>query len=284
VFPAQTPPDIVVARPRLKRPDIAQASPASSCHRRPPLRLLLAACLLLVTGVAATCPVDGSWGPYAPGSTSAGVDQATLQAVEQARQLYGVQIVLEGQTWDPLSLQAVLDALGRLPSHVVRDLGSSFYGRLYVLANRDARTLSGQVLYPGAANFYSNNEGRNELVLVPDQGTRTVLHELGHAYQMRLAPPGRYAWVFFQQEMRDFMQATGWRLLSTDAEVAAAHDQTELRFAYDGPQVWSYLSFPDPLEDYANSFALFFYDPAELAKLSPVRYDWFLRHVATDIR
>jgi hypothetical protein len=101
---------------------------------------------------------------------------------------------------------------------------------------------------------------------------------------MRLAPPGRYAWIFFQQEMRDFMQATGWRLLSSDADLAAAHDQTELRFAYDGPQVWSYLSLPDPLEDYANSFALFFYDPAELARLSPVRYDWFLRHVATDIR
>jgi hypothetical protein len=101
---------------------------------------------------------------------------------------------------------------------------------------------------------------------------------------MRLVPPGRYAWVFFQEEMRDFMAATGWRLLSSDAEVAAAHDQTELSFAYDGPPVWSYLSFPDPLEDYANSFALFFDDPVELARLSPVRYDWFLRHVATDAR
>lgn len=260
------------------------ASPASSSHRRPPLRLLLAACLLLVTGVAATCPVDGSWEPYASGGTSAGVDPATLRAVEEARQLYGVEIVLEGQTWDPLSLQAVLDSLGRLPPHVVRGLGSSFFGRLYILANREARTISGQTLYSAPANFYSNNEGRNELVLVPGQGTRTILHELGHAYQMRLVPPGRYAWVFFQQEMRDFMRATDWRLLNSDADVAAAHDQTELRFAYDGPQVWSYLSLPDPLEDYANSFALFFHDPAELAQLSPARYDWFLRHVATDAR
>jgi hypothetical protein len=236
------------------------APPASSYRRRLPLRLLLAACVLLVTGVAATCPV------------------------QEARERYGVEIVLEGQSWDALTLQATMDALALLPQHVVRNLGSSFYGRLYILCNQEARTLSGQSLYSSGANFYSNNDGRNELVLVPDQGTRTILHELGHAYQMRLVPPGRYAWVFFQEEMRDFMQATGWRLLSSDAEVAAAHDQTELQFAYDGPQVWSYLSFADPLEDYANSFALFFDDPAELARLSPVRYEWFLNHVATDAR
>jgi len=245
---------------RLKESTETTDPPASPSRRRLPVRLLLAACLVLVTGVAATCPV------------------------EEARERYGVEIVLEGQSWDPLTLQAVMDALDLLPQHVVRNLGSPFYGRLYILSNRDGRTLSGQSLYSSGANFYSNNDGRNELVLVPDQGTRTVLHELGHAYQMRLTPSGRYAWVFFQEEMRDFMQATGWRLLSSDAEVAAAHDQTELRFAYDGEQVWSYLSFPDPLEDYANSFALFFYDPGELASLSPVRYQWFLSHVATDTR
>ena len=72
--------------------------------------------------------------------------------------------------------------------------------------------------------------------------------------------------------------------LDGDAELAADHDQTELRFAYDGQKVWSYLSFPDPLEDYANSFALFFYDPERLRQLSPVRYDWMLRNVATDAR
>jgi len=249
-----------VLHSRLKECTETTAPPASPSRRRLPVRLLLAACLLLVTGVAATCPVD------------------------EARDRYGVEIVLEGQSWDALTLQAVMDALSLLPPHVVQNLGSPFYGRLYILCNRDGHTLSGQSLYSSGANFYSNNDGRNELVLVPDQGTRTVLHELGHAYQMRLTPPGRYAWVFFQQEMRDFMQATGWRLLSSDAEVAAAHDQTELRFAYDGPQVWSYLSFHDPLEDYANSFALFFDDPAGLASLSPVRYEWFVSHVATAAR
>jgi hypothetical protein len=233
---------------------------ATPSRRRPPLRLLLAACLLVVVGVAATCPV------------------------EEARERYGVEIVLEDQSWDPLMLQAVLDALSRLPPHVVSDLGSPFYGRLHILANGDGHTLSGYRPYSNAANFYSNNDGRNELILAPGQGMRTILHELGHAYQMRMVPPGRYAWVFFQQEMRDFMQATGWRLLSSDAEVAAAHDHTEVQLAYDGPPVWSYLSHDDPLEDYANSFALFFDDPAELASRSPVRYEWFLRNVATDGR
>lgn len=246
--------------PRLEESTEATASSAPPSRRRVPLGLLLAALVLLVAGVASACPV------------------------EEARQRYGVEIVLEGQSWEPLALQAVLEALSRLPPHVVRDLGSPFYGRLHILANGDGHTLSGQRPYSYGANFYSNNDARNELILVPGQGRRTVLHELGHAYQMRLTPPGRYAWVFFQQEMRDFMQATGWRLLTSDAELAAAHDQTELQFAYDGPQIWSYLSNFDPLEDYANSFALFFDDPGELASLSPVRYDWFLRHVATNER
>ncbi len=234
--------------------------PTFPSRRRLPLGLLVSALLLLVAGVAASCPV------------------------EEARQRYGVEIVVEGQTWDPVAQQAVVEALSLLPEHVVRDLGSPFYGRLYILSNTEGQTLSGQVPYSNGANFYSNNDGRNELVIVPGQGIRTILHELGHAYQMRMTPPGRYAWVFFQQEMRDFMDATGWRLLSSDAEVAAAHDQTELEFAYDGPEVWSYLSHPDPLEDYANSFALFFDDPAELATISPVRYQWFQEHVATDDR
>ena len=207
-----------------------------------------------------------------------------LCQVQQARDAYGVEIVTDGQSWDDAGLNTVLDALSRLPPHVVTQLGSRTYGRLYILSNSESRSLSGAKVYSSGANFYSNNDGRNELVLFPDQGTKTVLHELGHAYQLRLTPPGRYAWVFFQEEMRDFMRSTGWRLLSSDAEVAAAVDQTQLSFAYDGPQVWQFLSNNDPLEDYANSFALFFYDPRQLQQLSPARYQWMLANVATDAR
>ena len=201
-----------------------------------------------------------------------------------ARQEYGVNIVLQGQSWDETSLNAVLSALDRLPSHVVNQLGSRYQGPLNILSNPDSQSLSGARVYSSGANFFSTNEGVNELVLYPNQGEQTVLHELGHAYQLRLTPPGKYAWVFFQEETRDFMRTTGWSLLSSDAEVAAALDQTQLNFAYDGANVWPVLSNFDPLEDYANTFALFFYNPSELQRRSPVRYDWMLRNVATDTR
>ncbi len=204
--------------------------------------------------------------------------------VQVARQLYGVEIVTEGQEWDEVSLNAVLDALSRLPPDLVRQMDGPLDGPLYILCNTSARSLSGTHVYPNGANFFSTNDGRSEIVLYPHQGPLTVLHELGHAYQLRLVPAGRYALAFQDPEVRDFMQATGWTLLSSDAEVAAALDQTELRFSYDGPEVWQSLSNPDPLEDYANSFALFFYDPERLRGLSPVRYDWMLAHVATDVR
>lgn len=195
-----------------------------------------------------------------------------------------MEIVTAGQSWDNASLNTVLDALGRLPSHVVKRLGSRHYGRLQILSNTDSRTLSGWMPYPDGANFCSNQDGRNQVVLYPNQGTLTVLHELGHAYQMRLVPEGKYAWLFFQAEMRDFMAATGWHLLSSDVEIAQATDIYELQFAYDGPQIWQTLSNFDPAEDYANSFALFFYDPERLRQLSPARYEWMLQNVATDAR
>ncbi len=204
--------------------------------------------------------------------------------IQQARDTYGVEIVTDGQAWDDASLNNVLDALSKLPPYIIDQLGSRTYGRLYILCNDQSRSLDGGKVYSNGANFYSNNDGRNELVLYPDQGVKTVLHELGHAYQLRMTPAGRYAWVFFQQEMRDFMAATGWRLLSSDAEVAAAVDQTQLSFEYDGPPVWQYMSDNDPLEDYANSFALFFYDPQQLQQVSPERYNWMLANVGTEAR
>ena len=211
--------------------------------------------LLVVAGVASACPV------------------------QEARLKYGVEIVVEGQTWDQASLDAVLVALERLPPHVVRNLGNPSYGPLRILSNEKAATISGQRPYASGANFYYNTDSRNEIILMPFQGTLTVLHEMGHAYQMRGVPAGRYAWAYLDPEMGDFMAATGWRLLNSDEEVRDASDGTELRFRYDGPPVWKFLSRQEPAEDYANSFAYFFYDPAALARLSPARYDWFLRHL-----
>lgn len=205
---------------------------------------------------------------------AAGCQLAALEAQ------YGVHFVIEGQTWDAASVGAVADALNRLPPHIRSQLGNPRLGQLRFLDNPDGRTSSGWSPYGRAANFYSNYEGKNEIVLAPDQGTFTVLHELGHAYQLRATEPGRNAHVLLDPEMRDFMATTGWRLLSSDAEVLAATEPYEVRLAYEGPPVWDSVSRDDPLEDYANSFALFFLDPGRLQQLSPARYQWMLRALA----
>ena len=40
------------------------------------------------------------------------------------------------------------------------------------------------------------------------------------------------------------------------------------------------MSRNDPLEDFANSFALFFVNPGDLASRSPERYAWFAARFA----
>jgi len=209
---------------------------------------------------------------------------ASSCVLEQLRQDYAVEVVTEGQSWDEAGLTSLAAALDRLPGHIVDRLGNRHYGRLHVLSNAEGAASDGWQPYGEGANFYSNAGDRNELVLLPDQSVRTILHELGHAYQMREVPSDRYAWVFFQSEMREFMAATEWELLSSDEEVAAARGVAELRFAYSGPHLWERMSNEDPVEDYANSFALYFDDPQALQRLSPERYDFIDTHVALDDR
>jgi hypothetical protein len=204
--------------------------------------------------------------------------------IVQLRQKYGIEIVTEGQTWDDASAGNVEHALDLLPQHVVHRLGNRYYGPLRILQNPGGVASDGWQPYEHGANYYSNAHDRNELVLVPNQRVFTILHELGHAYQMRETPSDRYAWVFFQTEMREFMDATGWQLVSTDAEVAAAHSVRDLRFSYTGVPVWNGLSNEDPAEDYANSFAQYFLDANQLRNLSPERYQFIRDHVATDSR
>ena len=232
--------------------------PRAAPGRRTAVSLLVALCLL--AAIASACIIG------------------------QLRQQYAVEVVTDGQSWDGPGLQSLAEALDKLPDRVVRQLGNPYYGRLQVLSNDKGADADGWQPYAKGANFYSNTGERNEVVLLPHQSVRTILHELGHAYQMRDVPSDRYAWVFFQTEMREFMAATGWQLLSTDEEVAAAHSVGELRFSSSGPRIWERLSNDDPAEDYANSFALYFDDPSALQRLSPVRYDFVAAHVAHDNR
>jgi hypothetical protein len=187
----------------------------------------------------------------------------------------GFDIVRDGQALDDQSLATIDTALSYIPAGVAAAITGNGRGDVHILVNTEGRTLSGNQPYGRAANFFSTNEGRNELVLYPRQSIQTVVHELGHAYNLRHVPAGRYALVLLDPEMQGFMAAAGWTVLATAAEVQSARDHTVVPMSYAGPPIWPILSHDDPLEDYANSFALYLMDPAELRALSPARYDWF---------
>ena len=189
--------------------------------------------------------------------------------------------LIDASSWSERSRAMVDDALAMLPANVRGQLGNSSFGPIYVSVNRDGRTMSGQQPYHRAANFFSTNEGRNEVVLFPDQTSRTALHELGHAYNLRHVPAGSYAQVYLDDEMQSFLTAAGWRVLTPASELRSLRDHVAVEVVYDGVPVWSRLSREDPLEDFANSFALYFTAPLELKALSTERYTWFQDRFAT---
>ncbi|HXH20543.1 MAG TPA: hypothetical protein VNN10_00845 [Dehalococcoidia bacterium] len=191
----------------------------------------------------------------------------------------GFVFVAEGQEWDEASYRNVDAALAALPARIRAQLGNRSLGPVNILVNRSGRSLSGKQPYNGPANYFSTNDGRNELVLFPGQSVQTILHELGHAYNLRRIAAGRYALVLLDEEMRSFMAAAGWRILSTPEQISAARDHMQVQFAYEGAQVWSRVSNHDPLEDFANSFALYFLAPSDLASRSPERFAWFEANV-----
>ncbi len=186
---------------------------------------------------------------------------------------------LEGQEWTEKSIANVDAALAALPARIRAMIGNRALGPVYLLVNREGRMLSGNSPYGRPANFYATAEGRNEVILYPDQSPKTIVHELGHAYNLRRTPPGRYALVLLDPEMQSFLAAAGWRVTSTTDEVRAARDHTQVAVVYEGQKVWTAVSNEDPLEDFANSFAMFFLSPEELRQLSPARYDWFATNV-----
>lgn len=186
----------------------------------------------------------------------------------------GVVLVSERQAWDERSLRNVDAALSMLPPSVLSSLGNPALGSLHILVNTEGRSLNRSQPYGGAANYFSTNDGVNELVLFPGQRVSTVLHELGHAYNLRQTPAGHYAKVLVTPEMESFLAATDWRMLTPRETVAGAVDHTQVRFEYEGSFRWPELSHFDPLEDYANAFAMYFADPDGLRSISPERYGW----------
>jgi hypothetical protein len=189
-------------------------------------------------------------------------------------------VILEGsEAWDEVSLANVDAAFSAIPARLLGSLGNPSLGPVHVSVNPVGRTLSGSQPYGGAANFFSTNDGVNELVLYPRQSVFTIVHELGHAYNLRRTAAGRYAMVLLDPEMQSFMAATGWRVLSTGDQIRAAVDHMSLSYVNDGGFTWPRLSHNDPLEDFANSFAAYYTDPSGLQSMSPARYGWFAANV-----
>jgi hypothetical protein len=211
--------------------------------------------------------------PVSPGVADAAAS-AAVPPVERWRGA-GIVLVTEGQEWDAESLANVDAALAAMPAHLLGKLGNPALGPLHVLVNSHGRTISGKQPYGGPANFFSTNDGINELVLYPRQRIATVIHELGHAYNLRRTAPGRYALVLLDPEMQGFLAATGWRVLSPAGDIQRAVDHMKVQYAYNGSFTWPRVSNMDPLEDFANSFALFYMDPSGLMAASPERYQWF---------
>jgi hypothetical protein len=183
-------------------------------------------------------------------------------------------VLVEPEAWDAVTRTNVERALALLPASVRQDLGNPELGPLLIHVSPDGRTLSGRQPYGGPANYYSTNEGINEVVIHPGQSVLTILHELGHAYNLRRLPGGAYAQVFLDPEMRSFMATAGWRVNTATDDLARMVDHTRVALAYGGPTVWTNLSREDPLEDFANSFAMYFAAPRELQALSPQRHSW----------
>jgi hypothetical protein len=186
----------------------------------------------------------------------------------------GIVIVTQRQALDEVSLANVDAALSALPASVLGSLGNPAMGPLHILVNTEGRVLSGDQPYGGPANFFSTNEGKNELVLYPQQSVFTIVHELGHAYNLRRIAAGRYAMVLLDVEMRSFLNATGWQIASNDEQIRGAVDHMHVSYTYTGSFHWPRLSNDDPLEDFANSFSMYFLDPAGLNASSPERYAW----------
>jgi hypothetical protein len=215
-----------------------------------------------------------------PPAGPVGTSQASVAAVAGSWLEDGIVLVSEGQDWDAASYAGVEDVLSRLPASVRASLGNRSNGPLHILVNIAGRTMSGWQPYGGPANYFSTLEGTNEIVLFPKQSPKTIAHELGHAYNLRNVSNGRQAMVLLDPQMQSFMVAASWTVLTPGDQVRNLVDHFDASVVLTTAPVWASLSHNNPLEDFAESFALFYMDPEGLAKLSPARYEWFVANLA----
>lgn len=110
--------------------------------------------------------------------------------------------------------------------------------------------------YGRPGNFYW--APLRQVVVMPGQGERTVMHELCHAHQHQviLEELGR-------EPALDLREWYGTSEGQSFSALAAEH-----------PPPWAWLSALTPLEDFANTCALWNVDPDELRKRDPARWEW----------
>lgn len=236
---------------------------------------------------------------FAPDAVPA-LAQAAITRAAQIESAYGVRIQIEGQNWgsdesDQLrNLGAVEDALAALPVSLMDEVRIGTGGVLTLLSNDHGRTIDGWQPYGDrAANFYTNEDqgqaGRhasNQVILQPGSSKQTIAHEVIHAYQLRDMDPGAFVAALLTDEMKSFMQATGWKQLTSDDEVLATSgsswDGINDLFVYDGPSLLytnnfggtSELYAPNPLEAFAEAAALYYTHESPLPGWEAY-WDWF---------
>lgn len=245
------------------------------------LLIALVAAFVGFRGAAAGSSRDASApcsGCFAAPVSSPDLGAGTVAA--DALEDYGRVVLYQPETWDAVSLRNVEDALAMLPANVRTQLGNPDLGPVFVSVNNTGSLISGKRPYGRAANMFSTTDSTSQVVLYPQQPVKVILHELGHAYNLRGTPAGSYGLAYLSPELQDFMTAVGWRVLTPAKDLPGIRDQASIAVALDGTSPWTNLSRNDPLEDFANSFALYFSGPEELQRISPARYQWFSGHFA----
>ena len=78
----------------------------------------------------------------------------------------------------------------------------------------------------------------------------------------------------FDIGMEGFLTVTGWEVLAPREQIAQSVDHMRLNYQYNGSFRWQEVSKFDPLEDFANSFAMYYNDASGLKAQSAERYGW----------
>jgi hypothetical protein len=251
-------------------------------------------------------PVIGNPSSATPSVATPGptleLTQAAADLADQIESRHGIRIARSEQNWgsngsDQMrNLTSLGGALQSLPAAVVNEVAEADGGTLVFLSNNTGSTEAGWQPYGNRpANYYTNEDlgpnGRvpaNQVVVQTGSTSQTIAHEVIHAYQLRNVGPGQYVLGLLTDEVKSFMQATGWRQLVSDDEIRANSSGSwadiNKFFVYEGRPL-NYINehgtlltlyAPNPMEAFAESAGLY-YAGSFAAPLPdwPEYWEWF---------